>query len=95
MTIVTGQYFNLNGLLKDADGKLIDKPVSFASSDNTVVKLKLLPSGVWQAHGLQAGSVTITATYGMITSTLSVDVVDQLTPASIEISVGTVENSPN
>jgi len=96
MTVLTGQYFSLTGHVKDADGKYIPnmQPV-FSSDDTGVVDVRLLPSGEYMAHAVAAGSCTLTATYNAVTSTLAVDVIDEQVEDTIEISVGTVENSPN
>jgi len=96
MTVLTGQYFSLTGMVKDASGTYINNQnPTFSSSNTAKVTVRQLPSGEWQAKAVAAGSATITATLGAVTSTLAVTVVDSLTPSSIEISVGTVENSPN
>jgi len=100
MQLYTGQYIELNGVVLDAGGKVVQisdpsgQP-TFTSADPTVVELERLVTGVYQAHALKAGSSVITAQLGAVTNTLTIDVVDEGTPDSIMINTGAPEYSPN
>lgn len=100
MQLYTGQYIELNGVVLDAGGIVVQvsdpsKQPVFTSSDLTVVNLKKLVTGLYQAQALKAGSATITATLGLITQTLAFTVVDKGVPASILINTGAAEYSAN
>jgi hypothetical protein len=96
--MLVGQYCELNAQVFDASGETIpnqDSKTTFVSGTPSVVALKRLPTGVYQAHAIAVGSSIITATDGAATANTTINVIAVQVPTTLAICIGTIENNPN
>ena len=93
MQLITGQSFQIHATVRDALHNPIENlDVVWSTTDALVATVTphLTEHNSAIVRTLKAGSADIIATYGAFSQTTSLVVVDNLTPAEVQVTLGSI-----